>query len=264
MEQRDETKPLTDILFAHSANEAANDRCASSCSDQKPGIAPLGQTASKVACRKQREQGTPAKSALALPEPDFGDQEFIELWHEFVAHTRELKKPLTVPGAKVALQDLRAWGPERAKAAIRHSIKSGFWTIYQPQNKAFNSRTPRADRRRSSKCEVLEAGKFVMSQNEIAHWKQPAELDQHQRLYDQINELWAAQVRSHADKGRPMTPATHQTGLEQIQDIVRRRGFEVAIASLRKTLQGGYLRIAEETEDEQVQREANELDSTYE
>jgi hypothetical protein len=149
-------------------------------------------------------------------------------------------------------------GPERARSALEHSIRYRCSVIYEPHQKPPPLLKDRkTTKRRSPKREVLRPNSFALTEDQIEALRANGELAQTVRLYDELNQLWFSHVQNHADKGRPMSPQTHLEAAKQIQDIQRRRGIEVAIASVRKTLQGGYLRILEETESEELERQNN-------
>jgi hypothetical protein len=65
---------------------------------------------------------------------------FQNLWLDYVAYRVEIGKPLTPTGAKLVLEQLRTLGQERAKAAIRHSIRNRWVDIYEPASKSSRQR----------------------------------------------------------------------------------------------------------------------------
>lgn len=55
-------------------------------------------------------------------------------WREWLAHRKEIKKPVTLRGAKLQVDDLAEMGAPLAIAAIRHSIKSRYTGIFAPKD----------------------------------------------------------------------------------------------------------------------------------
>lgn len=86
-----------------------------------------GQKSAKTKNReeKRREEINPLPLSLDTPS-------IVSLFAEYVAHRRESKKPLTATAAKRAIAKLEAMGPERAVAALEHSIASGYQGIFEP------------------------------------------------------------------------------------------------------------------------------------
>lgn len=246
-------------LFALRATGADTNESASLCSQQNGTCANQlhdhGAPAPDPTLNAQAT-GAPSAAQTSLPAPDFGGSALLEAWRDFITFRAEIGKPRTPTSAKVLLEQLQHFGALRARLAIHNSIRKRWPDIYEPEIKGKKTSTPRQRRKPQPKREVFEPGKFSLTQEQIAQLEANGELEDYQRLYDEINDLWAKQVANHAQKGRPMTPITQSAAMEQIQDLVTRRGYQVAIASLRKTIEGGYLRIVEETDSEQLEREA--------
>ncbi len=60
--------------------------------------------------------------------------EFQAAWADWLQHRREIKRPLTPTAAKGQLLKLADMGPERAIAALKHSIANGWQGIFEPQS----------------------------------------------------------------------------------------------------------------------------------
>lgn len=59
-------------------------------------------------------------------------QEFSLWWNKWVSHRIEIKKPLKPTQAESQLAQFAEWGPERAIAAIKHTITKGWQGIREP------------------------------------------------------------------------------------------------------------------------------------
>ena len=68
--------------------------------------------------------------------PTLDTPEFREAWREYIAHRRDLRHRLTPRSARMQLRKLAAIGPERAVAAIEHSIANGYRGIFEPPQAA--------------------------------------------------------------------------------------------------------------------------------
>ena len=62
--------------------------------------------------------------------------EFRQAWADWLQHRKEKRKPVTPLSAKQSLTELEAMGPDRATAAIRHSIGKGWTGIFEPDRPA--------------------------------------------------------------------------------------------------------------------------------
>lgn len=91
--------------------------------------------------------GAPKPKVEDLPiPPDLDSPEFREVWSEFVAHRREIRKPITARAARMMLKQLAAWGPSRAIAGIRRSIANGWQGIFEDRGGSpSNGHAPRTD-----------------------------------------------------------------------------------------------------------------------
>lgn len=87
-----------------------------------------GQMSGKL---KNREEKRREEYIYPLPL-SLDTPEIESLFAEYAAHRRESKKKLTPTAAKRAIAKLEAMGPERAIAALEHSIASGYQGIFEP------------------------------------------------------------------------------------------------------------------------------------
>lgn len=96
--------------------------------------APASAPAS-VPVTRQAPPKAAAPSPESVPIPlSIDTPEVREHWSEWIANCRERRKPLTARAAKMQLKDLEAMGPERACAAIRHSIGGRYQGIFEPKD----------------------------------------------------------------------------------------------------------------------------------
>lgn len=71
-------------------------------------------------------------SQVELPSELVTDA-FIAAWLEWCEHRREVGKRLKPTSTKQLLRDFTQWGPDRAVAAIRHTIAKGWQGIREPE-----------------------------------------------------------------------------------------------------------------------------------
>jgi hypothetical protein len=78
--------------------------------------------------KKKRANGTGPLPDIpeSLATPDF-----LNIWAEYVAHRKEKRSKMTPRAAKMQLKKLEAMGPDRATAAICHSIANGWLGIFE-------------------------------------------------------------------------------------------------------------------------------------
>ena len=57
---------------------------------------------------------------------------FVQAWESWILERRERRRPLTNRAAELQLRTLELIGPERAVAAIEHSIMSGYTGVFEP------------------------------------------------------------------------------------------------------------------------------------
>lgn len=74
---------------------------------------------------------------IDLPEPLQTDQ-FRTAWGQWVAHRKEIKKPITPTMAETQLKQFAQWGQARASTAILHTIAKGWQGIREPEQQATN------------------------------------------------------------------------------------------------------------------------------
>lgn len=85
-----------------------------------------------------------AEPALMVTIPlDLNNRSFLQAWEDWVADRRERRKPVTSAAARLQLRDCERWGSERAVAAIRHSIKSGYTGIFEPSDRSPGVQRPK-------------------------------------------------------------------------------------------------------------------------
>ncbi len=90
----------------------------------------------KCAPEKRREEKSSSCTKVQetpLP-PELRTKEFSEAWSDWVQHRAEIRKPLKPTSAANKLLQLARLGPERAVAAIRHSIGNGWQGIFEPKD----------------------------------------------------------------------------------------------------------------------------------
>ncbi len=102
-------------------------------------------------CAQQKtEKATAKKTAVAVGLPEnLQGAAFEEAWQSWLAHRREIKKPMTDRAVAMQLKKLAGWGTERAIAAIEHSIAQDYQGIYEEELKHVG--TTRQDYRRSAR-----------------------------------------------------------------------------------------------------------------
>lgn len=77
--------------------------------------------------RKKPDPQVEISASLNTPE-------FVTAWTEFIAHRKEIKKPMTPMAMKKQMNALESLGPARAIAAINHSIRNGWQGIFEPDS----------------------------------------------------------------------------------------------------------------------------------
>lgn len=71
------------------------------------------------------------KQLPSIPE-SLDSPAFREAWTDWLQHRRERKPAVTPTAAKRAFAEMAAWGPDRAVAAIAHSIARSYQGIFEP------------------------------------------------------------------------------------------------------------------------------------
>jgi len=102
-------------------------------------------------------RGQPKADLFALDglPLDFQTDAFHAAWTDWVGHRRDLRHPLTLRSVKATFKGLAAMGPERAIAAIQHSVANGWRGLFEPQEKqsgAKNKGSVADDRRRDQRA----------------------------------------------------------------------------------------------------------------
>jgi hypothetical protein len=87
-----------------------------------------GAKASSSTSSSSSELNTP------LPPELLKHPEFQSLWDDFVRHRIEKKDPLTPTAMSRCLKKLEGWGPDRAVAAMKHSLSIGWTGIFEDKH----------------------------------------------------------------------------------------------------------------------------------
>jgi hypothetical protein len=89
--------------------------------------------ASPVSPSDGSRRGRSCFNPAAVPIPERLDTaEFVEAWSRWIRHRREIRKPLTETNTATLLGELARWGPDRAIAAINHTIAKGWQGLREP------------------------------------------------------------------------------------------------------------------------------------
>jgi hypothetical protein len=80
---------------------------------------------------------------LVFPE-NLQTSEFQKLWEEWEAHRAAKRAKLTGQARNAALAKLSRWGPDRAIAALEHSLSQGWTGIFEESQKN-NNKTKRTE-----------------------------------------------------------------------------------------------------------------------
>jgi hypothetical protein len=106
-------------------------RCATPTQPGAHGTRPKNNTHKQHPRTKTQVRGTAAAGVVEIPAELTSDA-FQAAWQEWLQHRTEIKKPVKPTAQTAKLRELAAWGPERARAAIRHSIGNGWQGIFEP------------------------------------------------------------------------------------------------------------------------------------
>ncbi len=79
---------------------------------------------------------------LQLPEDLMAAPELSEAWGKWVQHRSEIHHKLTPMAAREQIKEIRALGPDRAIAAIKHSVANGYQGLFEPHQKPAGSSKP--------------------------------------------------------------------------------------------------------------------------
>lgn len=112
--------------------EEACQQSASNCQQPADPVVVGGGVECEVGGGGERKARAPAAPLVSIPS-NLDTPEFKAAWSGWIADRRERRKPMTDRAAELALRRLAEWGPERAVAAIEHSIANGWQGIFEPQ-----------------------------------------------------------------------------------------------------------------------------------
>lgn len=91
---------------------------------------------------------TPKPDAAGVPIPGGLDvPPFREAWAEFLEHRRQKRAPMTEKAAKMQLRQMSEWGPDRAVAAIQHSVANGWTGVFEDKHNGKSGNGNRHDHR---------------------------------------------------------------------------------------------------------------------
>jgi len=127
--------------FERHLSESAKKRAVKAKQKQAERVAKMSPpTADKMATReeKRREEKKPKKEKARAFDPlslelPFTEEYFQRAWQTWVAHRREIRKPLTERSALQQLSRFEEWGPVRATAAIEYTVEKGWQGIREPE-----------------------------------------------------------------------------------------------------------------------------------
>ena len=117
---------------------------------EDPPKAPLGASPSDSA--SPRRKGFDP-SSVPLPESLGQHAAFRSSWADWLAHRREIRKPLTKTSTAKQLEQFAGWGVSRSVAAIQHTIANGWQGIREP-DQARGS--PAANRARGAPPDTID------------------------------------------------------------------------------------------------------------
>jgi hypothetical protein len=100
--------------------------------DQDQGSRTKDQILSVAAIAASPRKAERKKQALEILIPESLGPDFHPVWIRWIAHRKEIKKPLTKTQAESQLAKFAEWGFDRAKAAIEHTILKGWQGIQEP------------------------------------------------------------------------------------------------------------------------------------
>ena len=92
------------------------------------------------------------------PEIEIAAPEAIaDHWQQWLAHRREIRKPMTTRAQRMMLKQLEGMGHDRARRAIEHSIANGWQGIYEPQQapNGTQAKRPQDHTRDERRAEIL-------------------------------------------------------------------------------------------------------------
>lgn len=96
---------------------------------------PANETKSRGRSGKGGERSSSVPGSTTIPEA-LDTPEFKETWLMWLTHRKQIRKPMNLVSQDLKLKTLSQWGPERAIAAIRHSVENGWQGLFEPKNSA--------------------------------------------------------------------------------------------------------------------------------
>lgn len=84
--------------------------------------------------KRSRAAARSSPEFLQLPADLQTNPELKTAWNAWIKHRSEIRKKLTPQTAQQQIEKIRQWGPDRAIAALRHSIAGGYQGIFEPNN----------------------------------------------------------------------------------------------------------------------------------
>lgn len=82
------------------------------------------------------------KERARAPEPDIAAPDaYADAWNEWLAHRRDIRKPMTIRAQRAQLNKFIGWTPERVIAAINNSIAGDYQGIFEPKQQHHGSAT---------------------------------------------------------------------------------------------------------------------------
>ena len=88
----------------------------------------------KPECHQTNGKAPPRRLQLPALPPTLSGDAMALAWREWIQHRSEIRKPLKPTTARKQIEQLEAMGPERALAALSHSMAQGWTGIYEPSN----------------------------------------------------------------------------------------------------------------------------------
>ena len=92
--------------------------------------------------REQGKEGNKEEESASLP---FCSLEFEKAWTDWIAHRKEIRKPLKPTQIRKQLEELAAIGESRAIATINHTITKGWQGLREPDITQELFHNPKAD-----------------------------------------------------------------------------------------------------------------------
>jgi hypothetical protein len=124
--------PLTSTEISTTENSTAGKRTTTTTVS---GMSVVPDTSHEEIKRRSMEE---IQSPVEIPA-SLNSSSFRIAWTDFQEHRRQLHKKLTPLAAKKQLANLAGMGPDRAVAAINHSIAQGWQSIYEPPSRRTGS-----------------------------------------------------------------------------------------------------------------------------